>query len=373
VITALAGRVWCGYFCFQTVWTDVFTWIEEKLEGQPPQRRKLDAAPLSARKAGIKVTKHLLWALIGFATGFSFVAWFTDAPALWQSFFTGEANVTVYVTVSLFTVGTYFLAGWLREQTCFWLCPYARIQGVMADKTTVLPTYDFARGEPRGRMKKGETEANRTSGDCIDCKQCVAVCPTGIDIRHGQQEGCITCALCIDACDAVMDKIGRPRGLIRYASLDEMEGKPVKAMLARPRVWVYATILAIALAGIVYGLASLDAIQLKVLHERAPLYVTLKDGSIQNKYTLKVLNKMNEDIAVRVSVLGGPPSLVLLGADEPVQAAHGTVSPATVFVRIPRKDMGGERVPISFHLEGTRANGQPVTTTRESVFIGPPR
>jgi cytochrome c oxidase accessory protein FixG len=148
-----------------------------------------------------------------------------------------------YVTVALFTVGTYVLAGWLREQTCFWLCPYARIQGVMLDKTTVVPTYDVARGEPRGRMKKGETESNRTTGDCIDCKQCVAVCPTGIDIRHGQQEGCITCALCIDACDEVMDKIGRPRGLIRYASLDELEGKPVKAMLKRPRVWVYATIL----------------------------------------------------------------------------------------------------------------------------------
>jgi cytochrome c oxidase accessory protein FixG len=279
----------------------------------------------------------------------------------------------VYATVVLFTAGTYALAGWLREQTCFWLCPYARIQGVMLDKTTVLPTYDVERGEPRGRVKRGETEENRTTGDCIDCNQCVAVCPTGIDIRQGQQEGCITCALCIDACDAVMEKIGRPKGLIRYASLDEMEGKSVKPMLARPRVWVYSAILLAALSGILYGLSTLDAIELKVLHERAPLFVTLKNGSIQNRYTLKVLNKMNEDMAVRVSVLGGPPSLELVGAEEPVQAVHGTVSPATVFVRIPRKDMEGERVPLSFRLEGTRANGETLTTTRESVFIGPAR
>ena len=239
VSTALVGRVWCGFFCFQTVWTDVFTWIEEKLEGTPPQRRKLDKAPMSASKLGIKVSKHAIWVVIGFATGFSFVAWFNDAPTLWREFFTGQSNAAVYATVTLFTVGTYVLAGFLREQACFWLCPYARIQGVMLDKTTVVPTYDVARGEPRGRIKKGESEADRTTGDCIDCKQCVAVCPTGIDIRQGQQEGCITCALCIDACDEVMDKVGRPRGLVRYASLDDLEGKHTKPLLLRPRVWVY--------------------------------------------------------------------------------------------------------------------------------------
>jgi cytochrome c oxidase accessory protein FixG len=370
VATALAGRVWCGFFCFQTVWTDVFTWIEEKLEGQPPARRRLSKAPLDARKIGIKLTKHSLWLVIGFATGFAFVSWFTDAPTLWRTFFAGQANAAVYATVALFTAGTYALAGFLREQTCFWLCPYARIQGVMVDRTTELPTYDIARGEPRGRIKKGQSEKERTTGDCVDCNQCVAVCPTGIDIRHGQQEGCITCALCLDACDAVMEKVGRPTGLIRYASLDEMDGKPTRPMLLRPRVWVYSAILLLALSGILYGLSSLDAIQLKVLHERAPLFVTLSDGSIQNKYTLKILNKMTEDIPVKISA-SGPEEMILVGADEPIVAKNGFVSPAMVFVKIPRGEMGAERIPITFRVEGTRASGDVVSTSRESVFIGP--
>ncbi len=370
VATALAGRVWCGFFCFQTVWTDVYTWIEEKLEGTPPQRRKLDKAPLSAHKVLVKTSKHLLWLLIGFATGFSFVAWFNDAPGLWRDFFVGEANGAVYIAVALFTVGTYVLAGFLREQTCFWLCPYARIQGVMLDKTTVVPTYDVKRGEPRGRIKKGESETNRTTGDCVDCKQCVAVCPTGVDIRFGQQEGCITCALCIDACNEVMEKVGRPKGLIRYASLNEMEGIPVKAMFARPRVWVYSIILSAALAGIVYGLSSLAAIDLKVLHERAPLFVTLSDGSIQNKYTLKMLNKTPDDLSVTISV-SGPEGLQLVGAEEPVTIQHGTVTPAMVFVKVPKKDLDEERETIRFRVEAIRPDGQVVRSERDSVFIGP--
>ncbi|MGD2020751.1 MAG: cytochrome c oxidase accessory protein CcoG [Thiohalocapsa sp.] len=370
VATALAGRVYCGYFCFQTVWTDVFTLIEEKLEGTPAQRRKLDAAPLSAKKVRLKAVKHLTWALIGFVTGFSFVAWFYGADKLWQDFFVGQANAAVYASVALFTVGTYVLAGWLREQTCFWLCPYARIQGVMLDRTTVVPTYDERRGEPRGRMQKGETEANRTTGDCVDCNQCVAVCPTGVDIRQGQQEGCITCGLCIDACDAVMDKVGRPRGLVRYASLDEMEGKSVPRMIARPRVWVYTAILVIALAGIVYGLSSLAAIDLKVLHERAPLFVQLSDGSIQNKYTLKLLNKTNEDLAVSVSVDSAVP-ITVSGAEEPIQAKHGEVTPGIVFVKIDRDHLANESVPVTFVATARLPSGTEVEAARESAFFGP--
>ncbi|HYN77034.1 MAG TPA: cytochrome c oxidase accessory protein CcoG [Lamprocystis sp. (in: g-proteobacteria)] len=372
VATALAGRVWCGYFCFQTVWTDIFTWIEERLEGTPPQRRKLDQAPLNLTKLRIKVTKHTLWLLIGVATGFSFVAWFNGAGDLWRTFFVGQANSAVYITVSLFAVGTYVLAGFLREQTCFWLCPYARIQGVMLDKTTVVPTYDEGRGEPRGRVQKGEAAALRTTGDCVDCKQCVAVCPTGIDIRQGQQEGCITCALCLDACDEVMVKVGRPTGLIRYASLDELEGKPTKALLKRPRVWVYSTILLAALAGILYGMSSLDAIDLKVLHERSPLFVTQTDGSIQNKYTLKILNKVPEVLSVRISA-AGPPGLILLGADEPVSIHAGGVTSAFVFVKVPRRNLKQEQEPLRFLVEATRPDGQIIQSERTSVFVGPPR
>ncbi len=372
VATALAGRVWCGYFCFQTVWTDIFTWIEERLEGPSQQRRKLDQAPLTGAKFRIKLIKHLLWLMIGFATGFSFISWFTPATGLWHDFFTGQANEVAYITVALFSVGSYVLAGFLREQVCFWLCPYARIQGVMLDRTTLVPTYDEHRGEPRGRIQKGEAAANRTLGDCVDCKQCVAVCPTGIDIRNGQQEGCITCALCIDACDEVMDKVGRPRGLVRYASLDEMEGKPTMALLKRPRVWVYTTILTLALSGIFYGMSSLDAIDLKVLHERAPLFVTLSDGSVQNKYTLKVLNKMPEALVVRIDV-AGPEGLTLIPADEPVDIHGGGVSATGVFVKVPKKNLQKEQVPIKFRVEAVRPNGQVLSSERTSVFVGPPR
>ncbi|KAA6187038.1 cytochrome c oxidase accessory protein CcoG [Thiohalocapsa marina] len=372
VATALAGRVYCGYFCFQTVWTDVFTWIEEKLEGNPSQRRRLDKEPFGLQKLLRKAPKHGIWVFIGFLTGFSFVAWFYGAGNLWRDFFIGQANVTVYASVALFTVGTYVLAGWLREQTCFWLCPYARIQGVMLDRNTVVPTYDESRGEPRGRLKKGGAAQQRSTGDCIDCSQCVAVCPTGVDIRLGQQEGCITCGLCIDACDAVMDKIGRPRGLVRYASLDEIEGRPVKPLLKRTRVWVYGGILTAALIGILYGLSSLSTIDLKVLHERAPLYVQLSDGSIQNKYTLKLLNKSNDDLAVTISVDSAVP-IELVGADKPVQARHGEVVPATVFVKIKRRDLNAESLPLTFHAEATLADGSQVSSERESAFFGPRR
>ena len=372
VATALVGRVWCGFFCFQTVWTDVFTWIEERLEGPPAQRRKLDQAPFSGAKLRVKSTKHLLWILIGFMTGFSFISWFTPATALWADFFTGRANEVAYITVALFTAGSYLLAGFLREQVCFWLCPYARIQGVMLDRTTVLPTYDEHRGEPRGRLQKGGDAAQRTSGDCVDCKQCVAVCPTGIDIRNGQQEGCITCALCIDACDEVMDKVGRPRGLIRYASLDEMEGKSTRPLLKRPRVWVYTTILALALSGIFYGMSSLDAIDLKVLHERAPLFVTLSDGSVQNKYTLKVLNKMPESLVVRIGVTG-PEGLTVMPADEPVNVHGGGVSAAGIFVKVPGKNLKKEQEPITFRIEAVRPDGQVLSSERTSIFVSPPR
>ena len=211
-----------------------------------------------------------------------------------------------------------------------------------------------------------------TTGDCVDCNQCVAVCPTGVDIREGQQEGCITCALCLDACDAVMVKVGRPLGLIRYASLDELEGKPVKPMLARPRVWVYAAILLTAISGILYGLTSLAPIELKVLHERAPLFATLSDGSIQNKYTLKILNKDNSDLEVKISA-SGPENMVIMGGEDLVMAKHGAVHPAVIYVKVPRKNLKAEREDITFRIEAARPDGQVISTERKSIFIGPKR
>ncbi len=368
VVTALAGRVWCGYFCFQTVWTDLYTLIEDRLEGAPPKRRALDKAPLSARKVAIKGTKHFFWLIIAALTGISFVAWFTDALQLWSGLLTLQAHPVAWTSIGMFTAGTYVLAGWMREQTCFWLCPYARLQGVMYDAQTVLPTYDYRRGEPRGRMKRGTP--NPDNGDCIDCKQCVAVCPTGIDIRHGQQEGCITCALCIDACDTVMKKVGKPTGLIRYASLEEMKGATVKPFFKRGRVWVYSGIMTAALIGIAIGLATVAPLELKVLRERQPLFVLQSDGSIQNKYTLKVLNKTPEDIAVTVTA-EGPQGLILVDADRTITARAGKVTPATVFVRVPGKNLESDAEPLTFRIESVATDQ--VNAERDTMFAGPRR
>lgn len=366
VVTSIAGRVFCGYFCFQTVWTDIFTWIEEKIEGNPTQRRKLKEAPLNGRKLRLRASKYALWIVISMLTGISFAAWFTDAYALWYGYLTLTAPLTAWVVLALFTAGTFLLAGFMREQVCFWLCPYARIQGVMYDRETILPTYDFRRGEPRGKMKKGAQESGK--GDCVDCNQCVAVCPTGIDIRAGQQEGCITCALCIDACDSVMDKINKPRGLIRYASLDEIEGKPTQALYKRPRVLVYFSIMTIALVGIVYGLLNLGTLELKVVHDRAPLYVQMSNGWFQNRYDLKMLNKLDREVAVGVRI-SGLEGMEIKGTEEPFVLRSGTMSSRTVYIRAHGDVLSGSRMPVIFevyHIDN------PAEVVRyESAFFSP--
>lgn len=370
VVTAIAGRVWCGFFCFQTVWTDLYTWIEEKFEGAPAKRRKLEQAPWNFEKIYKKGAKHLLWLIIALFTGIAFVSWFVDARQFWSDLISFNIGTTALTTLALFTAGTYVLAGFLREQACFWLCPYARIQGVMVDSSTAVPTYDFHRGEPRGRVKKGQQQGERKNGDCVDCNQCVAVCPTGVDIRHGQQEGCIMCALCIDACDIVMEKVGHPTGLIRYESLDTLNGNERRPLLKRPRIWVYSAVLAFSLAGIAYGLSALDAIEIKVIHARQPLFVMQSGGSIQNGYTIKVLNKTNRDMEVTLNA-SGLDGLQLVGADKPIVARHGKVTPKSIFVRVPRENIGAESVPIQFSGSGHDNHGQHFESVRQSVFIGP--
>jgi cytochrome c oxidase accessory protein FixG len=300
-------------------------------------------------------------------TGLSFAAWFTDVYQLWHDYFTLQASSIEWATLGLFTAGTYGLAGFMREQACFWLCPYARIQGVMIDRETILPAYDYQRGEPRGKLKKGEHDPSK--GDCIDCGQCVHVCPTGIDIREGQQEGCVTCGLCIDACDAVMDKVERPKGLIRYASLDELEGKPTIPMLKRPRVIVYASIMTIALAGILYGLGNLTGIELKVLHERQPLYVQQSDGTVQNKYYLKVLNKTDRPLHVNVTVESGPEGVVIVGAEEPLLAHAGDITKYTLYARVPRRQLKGSSEPLGLRI--TSQEEPALMSVYETQFFGP--
>ncbi|MCW8887291.1 MAG: cytochrome c oxidase accessory protein CcoG [Motiliproteus sp.] len=366
VVTAVAGRVFCGFFCFQTVWTDIYVAIEEWLEGSPRQRQKLDEAKWGLNKIRTKGLKHLLWLLIGLITGISFVAWFMDAQVLWQGLWSLSLPSEAVITISAFVVGTYTLAGFMREQTCLWLCPYSRIQGVMVDQFTVLPAYDVDRGEPRGRRRKEALAENL--GDCIDCNLCVAVCPTGVDIRQGQQQGCITCALCIDACDSVMDKLGRPRGLIRYDSLNGLEGQKQLPWYKRGRVWTYLSILTFAVVGGSYGLATLDALELKVIQKRQPLYVTLSDGSIQNRYRLKILNKVDKSMEVVISAKADA-ELMLIGADKPVAVTASGVTAHDLFVRVPKGDLAASTLPLTFSVKSI--DSRQWYAEREAVFIAP--
>ncbi len=369
-ITSVASRVFCGYFCFQTAWVDLFTWIEEKVEGNPNKRHKLDAAPWDAGKIRKKILKHSLWLAISILTGVSAIVWLVDSHQFWKEFTNFELSLLEWATLFAFTFGTYGLAGFMREQVCLWLCPYARIQAVMCDSQTLFPTYDVSRGEPRGKMRKGSSKEDISSqGDCIDCFQCVHVCPTGVDIRNGQQLGCITCGLCLDACDSVMEKLDRPKGLIRYATLDEMQGKPVKKLYQHPRTLVYIAILLLALGGIIYGLTHMGAMTLRVAPERQPLFVRMSDGSIQNKYKFKVLNKTANDIQVKVVTEKGIEGQKIIGGDELHRVTHGKTASFTIFVRVPEEKIMGEVTGIEFKVENV--DDPTMVAAYKTKFTGP--
>jgi len=363
-VTAVAGRVWCGYFCFQTVWTDWFTWLEDKIEGNPIQRRKLDKGPWTTRKIRLKLFKHSLWLLISIASGISFAAYFTDVYDLLHSYLTLNAPLIAWVVLGAFIIGTYVFAGFMREQVCFWLCPYARIQSVMVDKDTEIPTFDVSRGEPRGKLRGKDADGR---GDCIDCRLCVGVCPTGVDIREGMSEGCITCGLCIDACDSIMDKVNRPHGLIRYASRKEMDGEPLPALFKRPRVITYAAILMLAIAGILYGLTHIAPVELSIVHERQPLFIQMSDGSVENKYTIKAVNKTPADLHMKVSIRG--PEGIKISGNEGRNAVleSGKVIPFHVFLTARPGALKQTRTPVKFVLESQES--PTIRLEYESVFI----
>jgi cytochrome c oxidase accessory protein FixG len=294
--TSLFGRVWCGYACPQTIWTDLFIQVEKFFEGDRNARMKLDKAPWTPAKIYKKTAKHFVWVIIAALTGGAWILYFHDAPTIARDFFTGHAPTTSYVFITLMTFTTYWLAGHMREQVCTYMCPWPRIQAALIDEEALNVTYKYDRGEPRGAHKKGTTWDDR--GDCIDCRQCVAVCPVGIDIRDGLQLECIGCSLCIDACDEIMVKIDRPKGLIAFDTdanvKRRMAGEKSRFNLIRPRTIIY-TILFTAVGSIMlYALVNRTTLDMNVLRDRQPNYVTLSDGSIRNGYTIKVLNKATE-------------------------------------------------------------------------------
>ena len=345
--TALFGRLWCGYACPQTVWTDLYIYIERMFEGDRNARMRLDAAPMSFNKAWRKTGKHLVWIGVAFGTGGAWIFYFHDAPTLIRTFWTGGAPITAYVSCLLLTGTTYLFAGHMREQVCTYMCPWPRIQGAMLDDQSFQVTYRYDRGEPRGAHKKSDSWEGR--GDCIDCNACVVACPMGIDIRNGPQLECINCGLCIDACDDIMVKVGRPKGLIAYdtdaAVAARARGERPKHKLVRPRTLYYAVALTLVSGLMVWGFIGRKELDVHALRDRNPAMVQLSDGAVRNGYTLKIANRTFAPTTVEVRFAGidgarlhspGKP------AGDPLrfEVEPNRVTPVRVFVTVPYEKVG---------------------------------
>jgi cytochrome c oxidase accessory protein FixG len=378
LFTAVAGRVWCGYACPQTVWTDLFLVVERAVEGNRNERIKLDRAPMSLGKFRKRVTKHAVWLLIALATGGAWVFYWHDAPTLAKQLLDFAAPLSAYAFIGILTASTYLFGGHAREQVCTYMCPWPRIQAAMMDEETALVTYRRDRGEPRGPHKKSDSWQGR--GDCVDCRQCVAVCPMGIDIRDGLQLECIQCALCIDACDDIMTKVGRPRGLIGYDTdlniARRLKGEPARFRFVRIRTVAYAMILALVGAVMLYALATRKDLDLNVIHDRNPTYVALSDGNIRNAYTLKLLNKARLGRSIVVSA-EGLPGAVLTGIGL-IETEDGKVRvpvdgddlrSVRVFITLPRQAMSAESLPLTFRVMPAAEGGDVAEV--DTVFLGP--
>jgi cytochrome c oxidase accessory protein FixG len=345
--TALGGRLWCGYACPQTVWTEVFLWIERFAEGDRKERMKLDQGPWSARKLGRGFLKQSMWVLFALWTGFTFVGYFTPIRTLSHEVLSGSLGSWELFWILFYGFATYGNAGYLREQVCKYMCPYARFQGAMFDRDTLVITYDAKRGEPRGARRRSAAAAGAAAGDCVDCTWCVQVCPTGIDIRRGLQLECIACAACIDACDAVMDKVGSPRGLIRYTTEHALEQKATRIL--RPRVLIYASLLSVLIGVWVTGLVLREPVALDVIRDRNALYRMLDDGRVEDVYDVKIINKTEAAHRYRISVKGtgdlrvDPDPAVFL-------VPGGEVFPAGIRVRRPAYEPAGSET-IQFSVQ----------------------
>jgi cytochrome c oxidase accessory protein FixG len=301
-ITTFLGRVWCGYLCPQTVWTFIFIWFEEKIEGSANQRKKLDSQALNLNKFWRKALKHFCWLLFSVLTGLTFVGYFVPMETVFIEFFTFDASFALAATVWFFAFCTYGNAGWMREIMCLHMCPYARFQSAMFDKDTLTVTYDHNRGETRGARSRKQDSKAMGLGDCIDCNLCVQVCPTGIDIRNGLQYECINCGACVDACDGVMDKMNYAKGLIRYTTEHDLEGRKVN--FVRAKLVGYAIVLLVMTTLLVVEMANRVPVSMDIIRDRNELAKENFNGEIENVYTLKILNKSQTDNRYRLSVTG---------------------------------------------------------------------
>lgn len=314
LVTSAVGRAWCGYSCPQTVWTDLFQHVDRMIDGDRNAQIRLDKAPWGAAKLARRVLKWSVYLAISFVTGGAWIFYFADAPSLHGQFWTGQADPVAYATVAVLTATTFVLGGFMREQVCIYMCPWPRIQSAMLDEKSLIVTYKYWRGEPRARGKKKALDAGMPTGDCVDCLQCVAVCPTGIDIREGPQIGCITCALCVDACDKVMAQTGHKRGLIDYCTLEDAQvekaggtSKTVLQTLAHPRTIVYFGIWGAIGLAMLFTLGQRTRLDIAVQQDRNPIYVLLSDGAVRNNYTIKIRNMESRprDVVLRFAGLAG--------------------------------------------------------------------
>ena len=364
--TALAGRIWCGYACPQTVWTEAFLWMERKIEGTRPQQMKLDNAGWSWAKFRVKATKQAVWILFSFWTGFTFVGYFTPIDQLATGLATFSLGPWETFWIFFYGFATYGNAGFMREQVCQYMCPYARFQSAMFDKDTLVIAYDEERGEPRGKRKRNVDPVYLGLGDCVDCTLCYQVCPTGIDIRDGLQYECIACSACIDACDGVMDKLGYPRGLIKYTTENAQNKKPTRIL--RPRIIIYAVIL-IAISSIIfYELTTRVALELDIIRDRNQLYRETSEGLIENVYLLKILNMDAEAHQYQLSV-EGIPGLELFTDVEKIYVESGTVSELIVRLRADESNLKSQSAPIRFLLQAEEVNH--LAVEENARFLGP--
>ena len=366
LFTALAGRLWCGYACPQTVWTEVFIWIEQKVEGNRSHRLKLDRQPLNQNKLLKKITKHSIWVVFALWTGFTFVGFFTPITDLGARLVSLELGPWETFWIIFYSFATYGNAGWMREQVCIYMCPYARFQSAMFDSDTLVIAYDETRGEQRGSRKRDSDYQTEGLGDCIDCTMCVQVCPTGIDIRDGLQYECISCAACIDACDSVMDKVGYPRGLVRYTSENAVQGKSIHIL--RTRTLIYGAILLTLIIGLITSIVLRTPLGLDVLRDRNSLYRQTDEGWVENVYTLKFINMDEQRHRYRLSV-SGIPDMKLIRDNRQIIAESGEIISLPVRIQVDPADLKRPSTEITF--SAVSATDEAIQVEEKARFLGP--
>ncbi len=377
LFTAMAGRLFCGYACPQTVYTEIFMWVERKIEGDRLARIRLDEQPWSWRKLRLKASKHFIWILIAWWTGSTFIGYFAPIRELGMGLLTLSLGPWQWFWIVFYSVATWGNAGFMREAVCKYMCPYARFQSVMVDEDTFVVTYDNVRGEPRGGRSRRVDHKEAGMGDCVDCTLCVQVCPTGIDIRDGLQYMCIGCGACVDACDQVMDKMDYPQGLIRYTSgraiTDGLSQSQVRKRMLRPRVLIYTTLLGLIVIGFVISLATRTTLKVDVIRDRGTLGREVAGGLIENVYRLQLINVTESPITVDLGV-SGLPELSIVTADEgadhvSVEAASNRLVPVVVRVPVAQAQPGLHEIELN--IVGRGRDGRETRVNERSSFFVP--